>query len=88
MFPMSLTDLRELQDYVIRPRILQAEGVIDVVNFGGLVKQYQVIVNPIQLEKYNLSILSIADAIHANNENTGGNYIIYDDISYGNSSAT
>ena len=73
---MSLTDLRELQDYVIRPRILQAEGVIDVVNFGGLVKQYQVIVNPIQLEKYNLSILSIADAIHANNENTGGNYII------------
>ncbi len=73
---VPLTQLRELQDYVIIPKLLQAEGVVDIANFGGLVKQYQVIINPIQLEKYGLSIQSIADAIHSNNENTGGSYMI------------
>ncbi len=73
---ISLTELREIQDYVIIPRLLQAEGVVDIINFGGLIRQYQVVVNPIQLEKYNLSVQSIATAIQANNENTGGSYMI------------
>lgn len=72
---MPLTTLTELQEYVVIPKLLQAEGVADVSNFGGLIKQYQVIVNPLQLEKYGLKVGDIADAITANNRNTGGNFI-------------
>ena len=72
---IPLTYIRELQDYVIIPKILQAEGVVDVSNFGGLIKQFHVVINPLQLEKYQLNIQDISDAITANNKNTGGNYI-------------
>lgn len=71
----AITYLRELQDYVIVPKLLQAEGVVDVANFGGLVRQFQVIINPISLEKYNLKVQDVADAIAVNNKSTGGNYI-------------
>ena len=71
----SISYLRELQDYVIIPKLLQAEGVVDVSNFGGLVRQFQVIIKPLMLEKYNLKVQDIADAISVNNKSTGGNYI-------------
>lgn len=64
--------LRELEDWVILPRVLQVPGVADVVPFGGLVKQYQTIVDPVALEKYNLTIASVANAIKGNNRNAGG----------------
>ncbi|HVN77910.1 MAG TPA: CusA/CzcA family heavy metal efflux RND transporter [Terriglobia bacterium] len=64
--------LRELQDWVIFPRLIQVPGVADVVPFGGLVKQYQIEVSPLALEKYNLSIGRIAQAVSANNRNAGG----------------
>jgi cobalt-zinc-cadmium resistance protein CzcA len=64
--------LRELQDWVIAPRLLQAPGVADVVPFGGLVKQYQVEVDPLLLEKYGLTMARLAEAIQANNRNAGG----------------
>jgi len=68
-------DLRTLQDWVIIPRLLQVSGVADVVNFGGLVKQYHVITSPEKLQRYNLSVQNVIDAITANNLNTGGNII-------------
>ncbi len=64
--------LRELQDWVITPRLLQVPGVADVVPFGGQVKQYQIEVDPLALEKYNLSINNIATAVSVNNRNSGG----------------
>lgn len=64
--------LRELQDWVIEPRFRQVDGVADVVPFGGLIKQYQIEINPIALDKYNLSIAVIAQAVDANNQNAGG----------------
>jgi len=72
---VNITQLREIQDYVIIPKLLQAEGVVEVDNFGGLVKQFQVVINPLQLEKYNLKVQDIADAITSNNKSTGGNFI-------------
>ncbi len=72
---LPLTKLRELQDYVVIPKILQAQGVVDVANFGGLVKQFQIIVDPVKLEKYELSLKGLADAVADNNRNTGGNFI-------------
>ncbi len=64
--------LRELQDWVIEPRFRQVDGVADVVPFGGLIKQYQIEINPLALDKYNLSIAVIAQAVDANNQNAGG----------------
>jgi cobalt-zinc-cadmium resistance protein CzcA len=65
-------DLREVQDWIIAPRLAQVEGVADVVTFGGLVKQYQIEVDPLALEKYKLTISDVAHAVEANNRNAGG----------------
>src|SRR3954453_20486637 len=65
-------ELRDLEDWVIEPRFRQVSGIADVTPFGGLVKQYQVVVNPSALDKYNLSIGQIAQAVSANNQNAGG----------------
>src|SRR5882724_9177453 len=64
--------LRELEDWVVEPLFLQVPGIADVVPFGGLVKQYQIEIDPVALDKYNLSISQIATAINANNQNAGG----------------
>src|SRR5438270_10302308 len=64
--------LRELQDWVIAPRFLQVTGIADVVPFGGLIKPYQIEIDPFALNKFNLSITQIAQAIGANNQNAGG----------------
>jgi len=55
--------LRELQDWVVVPRLLQVPGVADVANFGGLVRQYQIEIDPTALTKYRLSVRQIADAV-------------------------
>ncbi|HYZ85742.1 MAG TPA: efflux RND transporter permease subunit, partial [Bryobacteraceae bacterium] len=64
--------LRELQDWVISPRLQQTTGIADITPFGGLVKQYQVHVDPFALDKYQLTISQIANAISENNSNAGG----------------
>ncbi|MEP7355068.1 MAG: efflux RND transporter permease subunit, partial [Acidobacteriota bacterium] len=69
---LNSLQLREIEDWVVEPRFLQVPGVADVTPFGGLVKQYQVRVDPLLLSKYGLSITQIADSIKANNGNAGG----------------
>src|SRR5262245_7359190 len=64
--------LREIQDWVITPRLLQVSGVADVVTFGGIVRQYQIEIDPKALDKYKLSVRQIADAVKNNNRNAGG----------------
>jgi len=68
-------ELRTLQDWVIIPRLLQVPGVADVINFGGLVKQYHVITSPDRLSQYNITLQNVIDAVTSNNLNTGGNII-------------
>lgn len=67
--------LRELQDWVIAPRLMQVPGVGDVIPFGGLVKQYQVEIDPLKLYKYNLRVQDVAERIQANNRNAGGSLL-------------
>ncbi|MCC6860732.1 MAG: efflux RND transporter permease subunit [Bryobacterales bacterium] len=67
--------LREIQDWVIAPRLLQVPGVGDVFAFGGLIKQYQIQVEPLALYKYGLSIDRVAEAVGANNSNAGGSLL-------------
>jgi heavy metal efflux system protein len=64
--------LRELQDWVVVPRLLQVPGVADVAAFGGLVRQYEIQVDPKALDKYRLSMRQVSDAVKNNNRNAGG----------------
>jgi heavy metal efflux system protein len=66
------TQLRELQDWVVAPRLLQVEGVADVVTFGGLVRQYEIALDPRALDRYHFGVRQLADAVKANNRNAGG----------------
>jgi cobalt-zinc-cadmium resistance protein CzcA len=65
-------ELREIEDWIVEPRMLQVPGVTDITPFGGAIKQFQIDVNPAALTKYNLSIRDIAQAVDANNQNAGG----------------
>src|SRR5882757_5834868 len=69
---MDAMVLRELEDWVIAPRLLQISGVADVTPFGGLVKQYQIVLDPALLEKYGLTVANVVTAVKANNRNAGG----------------
>lgn len=69
------TQLRDLQDWVIKPALLQTPGIADVTTFGGPMKQYHIFASPEKLRKYSLSIADIETAVDNNNQNTGGNII-------------
>jgi len=71
----SPIQLRDLQDWVIKPYLLQTAGVADIVTFGGPLKQFHILTYPDKLRKYNLTISDVENAIVANNQNTGGNLI-------------
>ncbi|HET7152885.1 MAG TPA: CusA/CzcA family heavy metal efflux RND transporter [Candidatus Kapabacteria bacterium] len=71
----SVMDLRTAQDWTVVPRLLQTEGISDVVNFGGLVKQFHVVIDPNALVKYKITLQQVANAIQSNNVNTGGNIL-------------
>jgi cobalt-zinc-cadmium resistance protein CzcA len=71
----ELTDQRTLQDWVLRPLLKSVSGVIDVNGMGGFVKQYQVLVDPAKLRKYDLTLHEVYDAVAKNNANAGGNVL-------------
>lgn len=71
----SPIQLRDLQDWVIKPYLQQTAGVADIVTFGGPLKQFHILSAPDKLRKYNLTISDVENAIVANNQNTGGNII-------------
>lgn len=71
----SLAELRTIQDWVIRRQLVGVKGVADVSSFGGSLKQYEVSINPAQLQANGVSITDVFDAIDKNNANTGGAYI-------------
>jgi len=71
----SLSDLRTVQDWVVRRQLLGVKGVADVSSFGGKLKQYEIAVNADRLKALNLSLSDLFNAINNSNENTGGAYI-------------
>ena len=71
----ELTDQRTMQDWVLRPLLKSVPGVIDVNGMGGFVKQYQVLVDPAKLRKFDLALHQIYDAVAKNNANAGGNVL-------------
>ena len=72
----DLTDLRTLQDWVVKPQLRSVPGVAEVNSFGGFEKQYHVLVRPESLVKYKLTLRQVFEALAANNVNKGGGYIV------------
>lgn len=68
-------ELRTIQDWIIKPRLLTTPGIIEINSFGGFVKQYQVLVDPKKLITYDITLRQVFDALAANNANAGGQYI-------------
>lgn len=71
----DLTELRSIQDWIVRRQLLGTEGVADVSSFGGFLKQYEVAVVPSRLKAMNITIGDLYNALARNNENSGGAYI-------------
>ncbi len=71
----ELTDQRTMQDWVLRRLLKSVPGVIDVNGMGGFVKQYQVLVDPAKLRKFDLTLHQIYEAVVKNNANVGGNVL-------------
>ncbi|MEL7585736.1 MAG: CusA/CzcA family heavy metal efflux RND transporter [Prolixibacteraceae bacterium] len=71
----SLTELREIQDWLIAPQLKIVKGVTEINSFGGHVKQYDVIIQPGKMRTYGVGIQDINDAIARNNSVSGGNYL-------------
>jgi len=71
----SLTQLRTIQDWIVRKQLSGTPGVAEVSGWGGFVKQYEVAVNTDQLNANGLTVSEVFDALAKNNANTGGSYI-------------
>ncbi len=71
----SVTDLREIQDWIVKKELINIPGVVGVNTMGGYLKQYEVAVNPDRLRSYDISITDVYEALKKNNANTGGSYI-------------
>jgi copper/silver efflux system protein len=71
----SLADLRSYQDWVLRYTLQSVPGVAEVAGFGGFQKQYQVTVDPVQLQAYGIGVMEIMEAIKHSNNEVGGRLV-------------
>jgi len=71
----SNSELREIQDWIVKRQLSGIPGIVEISSFGGFLKQYEIAVDPEKLQSLNLSITDIFDAVTGSNENTGGSYI-------------
>lgn len=71
----SLSDLRSIQDWIVKRQLAGIPGVIEISSFGGYLKQYEVAVDPNRLRASGVTLTELADAMARNNANTGGSYI-------------
>jgi len=79
---MDLGDQRALQDWYIKLALQTVPGVAEVASFGGFEKQYQVVVDPVKLQYYQLSMTDVARAVKANNNDVGGRKLDMGDMTY------
>jgi len=73
--PYTATDLREIQDWIIKPQLRNVPGVTEINSIGGYAKQYQVAPIPEKLASYGLTLQDIVTALDRNNNNVGAGYI-------------
>jgi CzcA family heavy metal efflux pump len=68
-------DVRTIADWTIRPRLLTIPGIAQVINIGGGVKQYQVLLSPDKLKQFNVTIEQVTDALEKSNTNSTGGFV-------------
>jgi heavy metal efflux system protein len=78
----SLTDLRTLQDWVVKRQLSGIKGVVEINTWGGFLKEYEVAVHPEKLRAMNLSVRTVYEALQRNNSAAGGGYIEKTNESY------
>lgn len=78
----SLTELRTIQDWIIKFNLQNVPGVTEVLGIGGFEKQFHVEVDPLALERYSLTVSEVIDALEANNLNIGAQYIEHNNEEY------
>ncbi len=71
----TLMDLRTIQDWIIRRQMMMVPGVVEVNSLGGFIKQYEVVIDPVRLQRLNIDLGTIIEALEQNNSNSGGAYI-------------
>ncbi len=71
----SITDLRTIQDWIVKRQLSGIPGVVEINTWGGYLKQYEVAINPERLRSMNLSLLDVFEVLQKNNSVTGGGYI-------------
>ncbi|HEY4289920.1 MAG TPA: CusA/CzcA family heavy metal efflux RND transporter [Puia sp.] len=79
---MDLGEQRALQDWYIKFGLQTVPGVAEVASFGGFEKQYQLVVNPVKLQYYNLSLTDVMSKVRANNNDVGGGKLEMSDMAY------
>jgi len=73
--PYTPTDLREIQDWIIKPQLRNVPGVTEINSIGGYAKEYQVAPRPEKLSAYGLTMADVVTALERNNANVGAGYI-------------
>ena len=79
---MDLGEQRALQDWYIKLGLQTVPGVAEVASFGGFEKQYQLVVDPVKLQYYNLSLMDVIGKVKANNNDVGGRKFDMGDMAY------
>ena len=73
--PYTATDLRVIQDWIIKPQLRNVPGVAEINTIGGFAKEYQIAPDPKRLAAYNLTLNDLVTALERNNANVGAGYI-------------
>lgn len=79
---MDLGEQRALQDWYIKFALQTVQGVAEVASFGGFEKQYQIILDPVKLQFYNVSLMDVMNKVKANNNDVGGRKFEMSDMAY------
>jgi Cu(I)/Ag(I) efflux system membrane protein CusA/SilA len=79
---MDLGEQRALQDWYIKFALQTVPGVAEIASFGGFEKQYQLVVDPIKLQYYNVSLMDVMNKVKANNNDVGGRKFEMSDMAY------
>jgi cobalt-zinc-cadmium resistance protein CzcA len=78
----GLRDLSEIQRWTVVPALQQVPGIADIETFGGITTQFQLVLDPQQLMRFNLSLKNVTDAISANSSNAGGSILSRGQLGY------
>ena len=79
---MDLGEQRALQDWYVKLALQTVPGVAEVASFGGFEKQYQLVIDPVKLQYYHISMTDIMDKVKANNNDVGGRKFEMGDMAY------